>query len=116
MARHKQSCDKGILFCPKSPHLCTKKEEDLNYHIAKPHAPKDTKPSTICTVCLKEFLTFSSLQQHNRRKHGTSTKIGAMSDNFKEVLESEELEKDNEQRQPELSACQHLFDDTEIKN
>ena len=33
----------------------------------------------------------------------------------KEVLESEELEKDNEQLQQELSACQHFFDDTEIE-
>ena len=82
----------------------------MNYHIAKHHAPKDTKLSAVCTVCLKEFSSFYSRQQHRRRKHGTSTKVGTKSsEKLKEVLESEELEKDNEQLQQELSACQHLF-------
>ena len=117
MARHKQSCDSGTLFCPKCPHFSTKKKEDMNYHIAKHHAPKDTKLSTMCTVCLEEFPSFYSLQQHKRRKHGTSTKVGTKSsEKLKEVLESEELEKDNEQLQQELSACQHFFDDTEMEN
>ena len=89
----------------------------MNYHIAKHHAPKDTKLSTMCTVCLEEFPSFYSLQQHKRRKHGTSTKVGTKSsEKLKEVLESEELEKDNEQLQQELSACQHFFDDTEMEN
>ena len=55
MARHKQSCDNGVLFCPKCPHFSTKKKEDMNYDIAKHHAPKDTKLSTVCTVCLRSF-------------------------------------------------------------
>ena len=78
MARHKKSCDSGT-FCPKCPHLCTKKREDMNYHIAKHHAPKDTKLSTMCIVCLEEFSSFYSLQQHKSRKHGTSTKVGTKS-------------------------------------
>ena len=89
----------------------------MNYHIAKHHAPKDTKLSTMCTVCLEELPSFYSLQQHKRRKHGTSTKVETKSsEKLKEVLESEELEKDNEQLQQELSACQHFFDDTEMEN
>ena len=80
----------------------------MNYHIATHHAPKDTKLSTMCTECLEEFPNFYSLQQYKRRKHGTS-KVGTKSsEKLKEVLESEELEKDNEQLQQELSACQHL--------
>ena len=35
---------------------------------------------------------------------------------MKEVLESEELDKNNEQLQQELSACQHFFDNTEMDN
>ena len=111
------SLDNGTLFCPKCPYFSTKKKEDMNYHIAKHHAPKDTKLSTGCTLCLEEFPSFYSLQQHRRRKHGTSKKVGTKSSKkLKEVLESEELEKDNEQLQQELSACQHFFDDTEMKN
>ena len=114
MARHKQSCDSGTLSCPKCPNFFTKKKEDLNYHLAKHHAPKDVKLST---VCLEEFPSFYSLQQHKRRKHGTSTKVGTKSsEKLKEVLESEELDQNNEQLQQELSACQHFFDDTEMEN
>ena len=94
------------LFCPKCPHFSTKKKEDMIYQIAKHHAPKDTKLSTVCTVCLEEFASFPFLQQHKRRKHGTSTKIGTnSSEKLKEVLEAEELDKDNEQLQQKLSAC-----------
>ena len=95
----------------------TKKKEDLNYHLAKHHAPKDVKLSTVCTVCLEEFPSFYSLRQHKRRKRGTSTKVGTKSsEKLKEVLESEELDLNNEQLQQELSACQHFFDDTEMEN
>ena len=117
MARHKYSCDSGTLSCHKCPNFYTKKKEDLNYSIAKHHAPTDFKLSTVCTVCLEEFPSFYSLQQHKRRKHGTSTKVGTKSsEKLIEVLESEELDKNNEQLQQELSACQHFFDNTEKEN
>ena len=89
----------------------------MNYHLAKHHAPKDVKLSTVCTVCLEEFPSFYSLQQHKRRKHKTSTKVGTKSsEKLKEVLESEELDQNNEQLQQELRACQHFFEDTEMEN
>ena len=117
MARHKKLCDSGTLKCPKCPHFYTKRKEDLNYHLAKHHAPQEKKLSTVCTICLEEFPSFYSLQQHKRRKHGTSTKVGTKSsENLKEVLESEELDRNNEQLQQELSACQHFFDNTEMEN
>ena len=117
MAGHKQSCDSGTLFCPKCPHFCTKKKEDMNCHIVQHHALKGTKLSTMCAVCLEDFPSFYSLKQHKRRKHATSTKVGTKSsEKFKEVLESEELEKDNGQPQQELSACQNFFDATEMEN
>ena len=117
MARHKKSCDSGTLKCPKCPHFCTKRKEDLNYHLAKHHAPQEKKLSTVCTICLEEFPSFYSLQQHKRRKHGTSTKVGTKSsESLKEVLESKELDRNNEQLQQELSACQHFFDNAEMEN
>ena len=117
MARHKKSCDSGGLSCPKCRNFYTKKKEYLNDHLAKHHAPKDIKLSTVCTVCLEEFPSFYSLQQHKRRKNGTSTKVGIKSsEKLKEVLESEELDQNNEQLQQELSACQHFFEDMEMEN
>ena len=100
MARHKQSWDIGTLSCPKCPDFYTKKKEDFNYHVAKRHAPKDVKLSTMCTVFLEEFPSFYSLQQHKGRKHGTSTKVGTKSsEKLKKVLESEELDQNNDQLQ-----------------
>ena len=79
MARHKNSCDSGTLNCPKCPHFYAKRKEDLRYRLAKHHAPQDRKLSTVCTLCLKEFPSCYSLQQHKRRKHGISTKVGTKS-------------------------------------
>ena len=89
----------------------------MNDYLAKHHAPQDKKLSTVCTICLEEFPSFYSLQQHKRRKHGTSTKVGTKSSgSLKEVLESEELDKNSEQLQEELSACQQFFDSAEMEN
>ena len=75
------------------------------------------KLSTVCTLCLEEFSSFCSLQQHERRKHRTSTKVETKSsERLKQVLESEESDKNNEQLQQELSACKHFFDNTEVEN
>ena len=105
IARHKNSCDSGTLSCPRCLKFYTKKKEDLNYHPAQRHAPKDVKPRTMCTVCLEEIPSFYSLQQH-KRKPGTLTKVGTKSsEKLKEVLETEELDQDDEQLQQELSAC-----------
>ena len=110
-------CDSGTFNCPKCPHFYTKRKEALNYHLAKHHTPQDKKLNTVFTICLEEFPSFYSLQQQKRRKHGTSTKVGTKSSEIlKEVLESEELDKNNEQLQQELSACQHLFGNTEMEN
>ena len=117
MARHKKSCHSGTLNCRKCPHLYTKRKEDLNYHLAKHHAPPDKKLSTVCTICLEELPSFYSLQQHKRRKHGKSIKVGTKFINtLKKVLESEESDRNNEQLQQELTACQHFFDHTEMEN
>ena len=117
MARHKKLCDSETLKGPKSPPFYTKRREDLNNHLAKHHAPQEKKLSTVCTICLEEFPKFYTLQQHKKRKHGTSTKVGTnSSESLKEVLKSEDLDKNNEQLQQELSACQHFFDNTEMEN
>ena len=59
---------------------------------------------------------FYSLQQHKTRKQGTLTKVGTKSsEKHKEVLEMEELDK-NDQLQQELIACPHIFDNTEMEN
>ena len=101
MARHKQTCDSGTLSCPKCPNFFYKDEVRLE----------------LSPCQASSFPSFYSLQQHKRRKHGTSTKVGTKSsEKLKEVLESEELDQNSDQLQQELSACQHFFDDTEMEN
>ena len=63
-ARHKQSCDKGTLSCHKCPDFFTKKKEDLNYHLAKHHAPKNAKLSTVCTVLKISFFSIFSIDSN----------------------------------------------------
>ena len=110
MARHKKSCDSGTFNCPKCPHFYTKRKEDLNYHLAKHHAPQDKKLNTVCTICLEESPSFYFLQQHKRQKHQTWTKIGTKySESLKEVVESEELHENNEQLQQEHSCLSTLL-------
>ena len=117
MASHKKSSYSGTLSCPNCLNFYAKKKGDLNYHLAKHHALKDIKLSTVCTLCLEKFPSFYFLQQHKRRKHGTSSKVGTKSsEKLKEVLESEELDQNNEQLQQELSACQPFFYCTEMGN
>ena len=117
MAPHKSFSDSGTLFCPKSPLFDTERKQDLNYHLHKHHAPQVKKICTVCTLCLNEFPTFYSLQQHKRRKHGTWIKTGIKScKRLKEVLELENLDKNDERLQQELSACQHFCNKFEIKN
>ena len=50
MARHKKSCDSGTSKGPKCPHFYTKRNKDLNYHLAKHHAPQEKKLSIVCTI------------------------------------------------------------------
>ena len=109
-------CDSGTLNCLNCPHFYTKRKVDLNYHIVKHHAPQDKKLSTACTICLEEFPSLYSLQQHKRRKHGPSPNVGTnSSESLKEVLELEELDQNNEQLQQELSACRNFFDNAEME-
>ena len=91
----------------------------MKYNLAKHYAPQDKKLCTVSHICLEEekFSSFYSLQQNKGRKHGTPTKVGSKySESLKELLESEELDKNNEQLQQELIACQQFFDNTEMEN
>ena len=105
----------GLYIVP-SVHI-SKVKEDLNYHLAKHHAPQDKKLITLCAICLEEFPSFYSLQQYKRRQQGTSLKVGTKSsERLKKKLESKELYENNKKLQQELSACKNFFDNTKMEN
>ena len=51
----KKPCQSGTFSCPKCPHLSTKKNKDLIYHLAKHCDLKYTLFRTVCTLYLEEF-------------------------------------------------------------
>ena len=112
ISRHRQRCNSGTFKCSKC-NFHTKSQKDLDYHMAKAHAPEGKKIDTTCGTCGKHFPSYYSLQQHRKKEHGTLSKVStSSSQNFAEEFELEETP----QLQEELSACQHFFQDTEIQN
>ena len=69
-ARHQKICEK------QEEHKCskclfyTKNKDEMNYYVAKKHAPASSKQSTMCSSCEQEFPSYYSLQQHRRMEHG----------------------------------------------
>ena len=45
-------------------------KKNINYRVAKKHAPSSSKQSTICSSCEKEFSSYNLLQKHRGKAHG----------------------------------------------
>ena len=113
-ARHRKSCQAGIISCPDCKYFTYNKQE-MNYHVAKNYAPSTSKQSTVCSSCEQEFPSYYSLQQHRRKEHGTKQRKprDTVADLNKIVEEEGE---DGEKLKEELSACQLFLVDTEMEN
>ena len=63
-----KKCTKGVL----SSHfkIFTHNQQEMNYHMAKKHAPASLKHSTVCASYEQEFSSYCSLQQRRRKEHG----------------------------------------------
>ena len=68
-AQHQKRCAKGVISCPDCKHS-TYNQQELNYHMAKKHAPSTSKQSTVSSSCEQDFPSYYSLQQHRRKEHG----------------------------------------------
>ena len=93
----------------------TKNKDEMNYHVAKKHAPASSKQSTVCSSCEQEFASYYSLQQHRRKEHGAKQRkpSDTVADLNKIVEEEGE---DGKKLKEELSACQDFLVDTEMEN
>ena len=89
--------------------------QEMNYHVAKKHAPLSSKQSTVCASYEKEFPSFYSLEQHRRKKHGAKPRkpSDTMPDLNKIVEEGREA---GEKFEEEFSACQYFLVDTDMEN
>ena len=103
-ARHRKSCQSGIISCPDCKYFTNNKQE-MNYHVAKKHSSPN---------CKKESPSYYSLQQHRRKEHGAKQR--KPSDTVAYLNKIVEEEGDGGEKLRELSACQHFLVYTEMEN
>ena len=113
-ARHRKSCQAGIISCPDCKYLTCKKARN-GLSGGQKRAPSFSKQSTVCLSCEKEFSSNYSLQQHRRKELGAKQRrpSDTVADLSKIVEEEGE---DGEKTKLDLSACQHFVVDTEMEN
>ena len=111
LARHKRRCSVGTLHCTQCPKLCTKSQNDLNYHIAKKHSVPKHDITFKCKLCFQEFPGFYALHQHRNTQHGMH--IGSRTRD----VDVEHIVEDNEDHRlrEELRSCQHFLVDSELE-
>ena len=104
-ARHRKRCEKQEEHKCSKCHFYTKNKDEMNYHVAKKHAPASSKQSTVCSSFEQEFASYYSLQQHRRKEYGAKQRkpSDTVADLNKIVEEEGE---DGEKFKEELSACQ----------
>ena len=101
----------GTLFCPNCPNFSTKSKDELNYHLAKKHAPPNVDALNKCKDCGEEFLSYYSWRLHRIEKHGARTQIGAGPDVNMELFGVE----NDQSLAEELRSCRHFLVDSEIE-
>ena len=102
-AQHQKRCAKGVISCRNCKYSTYNKQE-MNYHVAKKHAPTGSKQSTVCSSCEQEFPSYYSLQ---RKPSDTVADLNKV---------VEEKRDDGEKLKEELTACQNFLVDTEMEN
>ena len=55
LARYKNGCSAGTLYCTQCPNFSTKSQKDLNYHIARKHSAPKPDVAFKCKLCFQEF-------------------------------------------------------------
>ena len=70
LARHKESCSAGTLYCTQCPNFFTKSQNDLNYRIAEKHSASKPDVTFNFKLCYQEFPGFYALRQHRNTQHG----------------------------------------------
>ena len=77
LARHKNSCSAGTLYCTQCPNFSTLSQDDLNSHIAKQHSATGPSKTYKCNLGHAEFPGFYALRQHKNTQHGKQIGFGA---------------------------------------
>ena len=114
-ARHRKRCEKQAEHKCSKCHFHTKNKDEMNYHVAKKHAPASSKQSTMCSSCEQKFPSYYSLQQHRRKEHGAKQrKPSDTVADLNKIVEDEG--EDDEKLKEEIGACHDFLVDTEMEN
>ena len=111
LARHKNSCSAGTLYCTQCPNFSTKLRDDLNYHIAKKHSAAGPSKTYKCSLCHAEFPGFYALRQHKNTQHGKQIGFGASNIDVEDIIG----DVDDQSLREELQSCRHFLVDSEIQ-
>ena len=111
LARHKERCSVGTLYCTQCPNFSSKSQIDLNYHNAKKQSAPKLDVTFKCRLCCQEFPELYVLRQYRNTQHGTQ--IGSERD-----VDVEHIVEDVEDHilREELRSCQHFLVDSELES
>ena len=69
IVRHKKRCSVGTLYCTQCPNVSKKRQNDMNYHVAKKHSAPKLDVTFRCKLCYQEFPGVYALRQHRNTQH-----------------------------------------------
>ena len=111
LARHKNRCSVGTLYCTQSPNFSTKSQNDLNYHNAKKHSAPKPDNTFKCKLCFQELPGFHALPQHRNAQHGMQIGSGTKDVDVEHIVGDAE----NHRLREELCSSQHFLVDSELE-
>ena len=111
LARHKNSCSAGTLYCTQCPNFSTKSHVDLNYHIAKKHNAPKPDVTFKCKLCYQSFQDFYALLQHRDTQHGLQVGSGTRDVDVEHIVGDVE----DHRLRKQLRSCQHFLVDSELQ-
>ena len=111
LARHRNSCSAGTLYCTQCPSFSTKSRVDLKYHIAKQHSAAGPSITYKFKLCHADFPGFYALRQHKNIQNRTQFGFGAS------IIDVEDIvgDVDDQCLREELQSCRHFLVDSEIQ-
>ena len=111
LARHKNSCSAGTLYCTQCANFSAKSRNVLNYHIAKQHSVAGPSVTYKCKLCHADCTGIYALRQHKNTQHGTQIGWGAS------IIDVEDIvgDVDDPSLREELQSCRNFLVDSEIQ-
>ena len=86
------------------------KQREMNHHLTTKTAVSVLEAKTKCITCEKDFLSFYSLQKHQKFEHGKFSRIQDLTVDLEPIMGDYH----DQELCEELTTCQHFLDDSEF--